>query len=189
MRVAVYARYSSDLQDACSIVDQLALACEHAERQGWQVVAKFSDAAISGASLHNRPGLSDLMRAAESRHFEAVLTESLDRLSRDLEDIAGLYKRLAYWGVDVITLADGKVSKLHVGLKGMIASLFLDDLAQKTRRGQIGRVKAGRIPGGRCYGYSLLTDGDERGRRSINERLKQPLCAEYLQTTRGGDLR
>jgi DNA invertase Pin-like site-specific DNA recombinase len=169
MRVAVYARYSSDLQDACSIVDQLALACEHAERQGWQVVAKFSDAAISGASLHNRPGLSDLMRAAESRHFEAVLTESLDRLSRDLEDIAGLYKRLAYWGVDVMTLADGKVSKLHVGLKGMIASLFLDDLAQKTRRGQIGRVKAGRIPGGRCYGYSLLTDGDERGRRSINE--------------------
>ena len=117
------------------------------------------------------------------------MTESLDRLSRDLEDIAGLYKRLAYWGVDVITLADGKVSKLHVGLKGMIASLFLDDLAQKTRRGQIGRVKAGRIPGGRCYGYSLLTDGDERGRRSINERLKQPLCAEYLQTTRGGDLR
>ena len=55
--------------------------------------------------------------------------------SRDLEDIAGLHKRLAYWGVKIVTLADGEVGKLHVGLKGIIASIYLDDLAQKTRRG------------------------------------------------------
>ena len=42
--------------------------------------------------------------------LEAVLTESLDRLSRDLGDIAGLYKRLAYWRVRIMTLADGKVA-------------------------------------------------------------------------------
>lgn len=34
----------------------------------------------------NRPGLRDLMRAAEARKFDVVLTESLDRLSRDLAD-------------------------------------------------------------------------------------------------------
>jgi DNA invertase Pin-like site-specific DNA recombinase len=51
MRVAIYARFSSDLQDIRSIADQLALAREHAARQGWHVVAEFTDAAISGASM------------------------------------------------------------------------------------------------------------------------------------------
>jgi hypothetical protein len=39
-----------------------------------------------------------LLTAAQARQFDAVLTESIDRLSRDLEDIAGL-QWLAYWGV------------------------------------------------------------------------------------------
>jgi DNA invertase Pin-like site-specific DNA recombinase len=94
MRVAIYARFSSDLQDVRSITDQVAAARDHAIRQGWRVVAEFSDAAISGASLHNRPGLLDLLVAAQAQQFDAVLTESIDRLSRDLEDIAGLHKRL-----------------------------------------------------------------------------------------------
>jgi len=68
-----------------------------------------------------------------------------------------------------VTLADGEVGKLHVGLKGIIASIYLDDLAQKTRRGQVGRVRAGRIPGGRSYGYDVVTMGEERGRRTINQ--------------------
>ena len=133
------------------------------------MVAEYSDAAISGSSLHNRPALLDLMVAAQSKQFDAVLTESIDRLSRDLEDIAGLYKRLSYVGVKIVTLADGEVGKLHVGLKGIIASIYLDDLAQKTRRGQVGRVKAGRIPGGKSYGYNVVRDGDDRGQRTVNE--------------------
>lgn len=169
MRVAIYARFSSDLQDIRSIADQIAAARDHADRQGWQVVANFSDAAISGSSLHNRPALLDLMVAAQSKQFDAVLTESIDRLSRDLEDIAGIYKRLSYMGVKIVTLADGEVGKLHVGLKGIIASIYLDDLAQKTRRGQAGRVKAGRIPGGKSYGYNVVRDGEERGLRVIND--------------------
>ena len=109
------------------------------------------------------------MRAAGDGRFDAVLTESLDRLSRDLEDIAGIHKRLQFAGVKIVTLADGLVGKMHVGLKGMIASMFLDDLALKTKRGQVGRVKEGRIPGGRCYGYDVVPSLDERGQRTINE--------------------
>lgn len=168
MRVAIYARFSSDLQDARSITDQVSMARARAEREGWSVAAVYCDAAISGATTHNRPGLLDLMVAAKARAFDAVLTESLDRLSRDLEDIAGIHKRLAYLGIKIVTLADGEVGKLHVGIKGLIANLYLEDLAQKTRRGQTGRVHAGRIPGGRCYGYTLANTADDRGRRAID---------------------
>src|SRR5262245_59531013 len=122
MRVAICARFSSDLQDARSIT-----APEHAAQQGWLVVAEFTDAAISGASMANRPGLKDLTRAAEAGRFDAVLTESLDRLSRDLADSAALHKQLGYWGVRIVTLADGDVTKVLIAIKG--------DLAQKTKRG------------------------------------------------------
>ena len=39
----------------------------------------------------------------------------LDRLSRDQEDTAGLYKRLRFAGVEMVTLPEGEISELHVG--------------------------------------------------------------------------
>lgn len=46
-----------------------------------------------------------------------MLAESLDRLSRDMEDTAGFFKRLAYLVVKIVTLAEGEINALHVGLK------------------------------------------------------------------------
>ncbi len=40
IRVALYARYSSDQQREASIGDQLRLCRNHAEKQGWVVVAE-----------------------------------------------------------------------------------------------------------------------------------------------------
>jgi hypothetical protein len=71
-----------------------------------------------------------------------------------------------------------------VAVKGLLGSMFLDDLAQKTKRGQIGRVKAGRIPGGRCYGYDVVRDGQEGGKRTINEAeaaIVRRIYAEYVE--------
>src|ERR1700744_4736484 len=52
MRVALYARYSTDLQREASIDDQLRLCQAHAERQGWIVAGSYFDRAISGATRH-----------------------------------------------------------------------------------------------------------------------------------------
>ena len=167
MRTAIYARFSSELQDARSIADQVALARKYAEARGLQVSNVYHDAAISGASTLNRPGLQKLLADAVANRFECLVTESLDRLSRSQADIATLYEKLSFNGVRIETLADGAVSEIHVGLKGTMSALFLKDLAQKTRRGQVGRVKAGRIPGGKSYGYDVVR-GEDRGQRTIN---------------------
>ena len=104
--------------------------------------------------------------------------------SRDLADSAALHRQLSYWGVRIVTLADGDVNKMLVAVKGLLGSMFLDDLAQKTKRGQVGRVKAGRIPGGRCYGYDVVRDGQEGGKRTINEAeagVVRRIYAEYVE--------
>ena len=172
-RAAIYARYSSDLQSAASVDDQVRLCRERAEQAGHEVVEVFSDYAISASNLRTRPGMMALMDAAKYRAFDVVIAEALDRISRDQEDVAAIYKRLRHADVTLITLTEGEVNELHVGLKGTMNALFLKDLAAKTRRGQRGRVEAGRIPGGNSYGYRMIRriseDGDLiRGEREIH---------------------
>jgi len=169
MKVALYARYSSDNQRDASIADQFRMCRLHAEKQGWQIVEEYSDHAISGASLL-RPGIQALISDASRGRFTMILAEAMDRLSRDQEDIAGIFKRMSYADVKLFTLSEGEVSHLHVGLKGTMNALFLKDLADKTRRGLRGRVENGKSGGGLCYGYDVVrtSDPDDRGHRKIN---------------------
>ena len=48
-----------------------------------------------------------------------VLAEAPDRVSRDQADVAVLYKHLRFAGVPIVTLAEGGINELHVGLKRM----------------------------------------------------------------------
>jgi site-specific DNA recombinase len=174
MRVSIYARYSSDKQREASIEDQVRLCEERAAREGWKVVKRYTDRAISGASLV-RPGIQALMQDAQAGKFDLVLTESLDRISRDQEDIAGVYKRLRFAGVKMHTLSEGQIAELHIGFTGTMSALYLKNLGEKTWRGQSGRVRAGKSGGGNSYGYdvvkSLSKESEpERGERRINEK-------------------
>jgi site-specific DNA recombinase len=155
MRVALYARYSSDQQRDASIADQIRLCRSFADGKAWTVAQEFSDAAMSGATLL-RPGYQGLLHLALRGGVDVVLAESLDRFSRDQEDIAGLFKRLSFVGVQLVTVSEGYIGHLHVGLKGTMNALFLKDLADKTRRGLQGRVEAGKSGGGLCYGYRAV---------------------------------
>jgi hypothetical protein len=74
-----------------------------------------------------------------------------------------LYEHLKFAGVPIVTLAEGEISELHVGLKGTMNALFLKDLAAKTHRGIRGRVEEGKSGGGLCYGYKVVKQFDARG--------------------------
>jgi site-specific DNA recombinase len=168
-RVALYARYSSDNQRDASIEDQLRQCRERAAREGWTVVETYSDRAISGASLV-RSGIQSLLADAQGDRFDMVLSEALDRISRDQEDVAGVFKRLRFAGVQIVTLSEGEINELHVGLKGTMNALFLKDLAIKTHRGIRGRVEAGKVGGGNAYGYRVVHQLDARGEPIRGER-------------------
>jgi DNA invertase Pin-like site-specific DNA recombinase len=168
MRVALYARYSSDQQRAASIDDQLRVCREYADRHGWEVVAEYPDRAVSGASLM-RVGIQSLMRDAAEKVFDGVLAHALDRFSRDQADVAHLAKWFKFYGVKFVTVSEGEITALHIGLKGTMNAVALDDLADKTRLGLRGRVEAGRSGGRICFGYRAVPalEGEPRGVREI----------------------
>ena len=148
---------------------------------GGQVVGSYEDAAISGASTILRPGIQRLMRDAQHGEFNILLAEALDRISRDQADVATLYKQLKFAGVSIVTLAEGEISELHVGLKGTMNALFLKDLAMKTHRGLRGRVEKGKAGGGLCYGYKVVKKLDGNGEPIRGDREIVPEEAEIVR--------
>jgi hypothetical protein len=65
--------------------------------------------------------------------------------------------------IGAVTLAEGNISEIHIGLKGTMNVLFLKDLADKTRRGLRGRIEKGKSGGGLCYGYRVMKKLDRNG--------------------------
>ena len=179
MKAALYARYSSDQQREASIEDQLRGCRELAAREGWTIAGEYRDAAMSGASM-SRDGVETLLR--DAARYDVVVTESLDRLSRNQEHIAGIFNRLSFRGIRIVTLQEGQITELHVGLKGTMNALYLKDLADKTRRGLRGRVQAGKSGGGNCYGYRVVAGKSEAGEREIvpaEAAIVVRICQEY----------
>ena len=169
MKVALYARYSSENQKDSSIDQQVRLLRDRAAIEGWEIVASYEDKAFTGSNMM-RPGLQQMLAAAQAGMFEAVLTESIDRLSRDQEDIAYMHKRFRHRGQRMITLMEGEISELHVGLKGTMSALYIKDLARRTHRGLQQKALQGESAGGKSYGYDIEMRHDAKGNRVGGER-------------------
>ena len=169
LRAVIYARYSSDNQREASIEDQMEVCRRYIARQGWTLTATYDDRAQSGASRF-RPDFQRLLADAEARRFDVVVAEAIDRLGRKLADVADFFDRLTFHCVKLHVTNSGEVTPMHVGVMGMMAQAYLADLRDKTKRGQLGRARAGRVPGGIAYGYAVAPgDASGAGARSINE--------------------
>src|SRR2546422_136674 len=82
MRVAIYARVSSESQEARGTIgSQLEVLRARIRSEGHELVAEFCDDGYSGARL-DRPGLDMLRDQAEAGAFEAVWWPSPDRPAR-----------------------------------------------------------------------------------------------------------
>jgi site-specific DNA recombinase len=182
LRAVIYARYSSDLQREASIEDQNEVCRRYIASMGWTLVNTFADPAMSGASRH-RPAYQALIVAARAGKFDVVVCEAIDRLGRRLADTADLQDTLSFLGIRLYTPSLGEITALHVGIMGMMAQLTLKDIADKTKRGQLGRVRQGKMPSGLAYGYRITEQkGEDGGHREIEPeqaRIINRIFAEY----------
>lgn len=161
MKAAVYARYSTDKQDARSTEDQIRRCRRFAEAQGFSVVEVYEDQAVSGAHAA-RAALQQLLRDARrpgGSPFSAVLVDDQSRLARDLGTAWRLiFEDLPPLGVKVVDCTTGRASdetgaRLTFGVTALMNDAFLEMVRTETHRGMEGRALAGFATGGRTYGY------------------------------------
>jgi DNA invertase Pin-like site-specific DNA recombinase len=98
-RTALYLRVSTSGQTVDNQRRELEAA---AIRHGWNVVATYQDAGISGAKGRDkRPGLDKLLKAVARRDVDMVASWSVDRLGRSLQDLVVILGDLHAKGVDL----------------------------------------------------------------------------------------
>ena len=163
-RIVLYGRHSTSLQTATSSEDQTASCMKLVDHLGGTVVATFLDPEMSGYK-RNRPGLKQLLRLIEDGGADMVVCESLDRLARDGEDVAWLGKKLGYHDIDLYTVTELHVDQVKFGVAALLGAIFLKNLVDKTLRGMEAAIVAGKIAGGRSYGYETRKIYDADGER------------------------
>ena len=189
--IAIYARYSSDLQNDRSIEDQIEVCKKLIKQRGFQengtTIRMYADRALSGAYISKRAEMLRLGNEIEEGQVTIVVTEGLDRLSRDQEDIARFYKIADYHEVPIYTCLEGHITKINIGMNGTMSALQLDQLAERARRGQAGNIRVGKAAGSLPYGYNVryLNDNGilEGGLREINPdeaKIVQRIYAEFI---------
>lgn len=162
LRIAVYGRHSTIFQNPESSDDQVRSCFPLVERLGGVVVCSYTDPEISGYR-RDRPGLQALLEQVRNDEIDVVVCEAIDRIARDGEDIAWLGKKLKFNNVRLHTLTEGEIDEIKFAVAAMMGLIFLKNLQQKTLRGMEAAVTAGRLAGGRVYGYRSVEGKNGKG--------------------------
>lgn len=113
MEVVAYIRISKKSQGEAGLglKAQQEYISRASEANGWDVVATYIDDGVSGAiPLEERPQGSLAFKHAKASSLPVVVAK-LDRLSRDVEHIAGLMKRMSF---KVCTMPHATPFELHL---------------------------------------------------------------------------
>jgi site-specific DNA recombinase len=186
LTAALYARFSSDLQRATSIEDQVRVCREAALRFECLISDThiYTDKELSGAT-GQRPAYQRLLAAARARAFDAIVVESQDRLWRNQGEMHNALERFAFWGIRVFSVVTGtdltdRTGRLVASVMGWKDEAFLADLRDKVRRGMLGQVHRGLSIGGRAYGYRSEAVRDELGREAGRRRVVDSVEADVI---------
>jgi DNA invertase Pin-like site-specific DNA recombinase len=98
-RAALYLRVSTDKQ---TVANQREALTAIAIQRGWQIVAEYNDAGISGAKgRDDRPGLDKALKDATRAKYDVLMVWAIDRLGRSLQDLLATMQTLEAAKVDL----------------------------------------------------------------------------------------
>jgi DNA invertase Pin-like site-specific DNA recombinase len=100
-----------------------------------------------------------------------LLVDDTSRLTRNLGDNLKFAEEMRFLGIRVIAVSQGfdtnsEQSELVMAVHGIVDSVYIKDLGQKTRRGLIDTMEKGLHTGGRTYGYDSIPVDDGRARKA-----------------------
>lgn len=138
MKVALYARYSSDNQRQESIDAQIRAIKDYCDKNGHEIIRIYQDEAIS-ATTDQREQFLRMIRDSKHKMFSAVIVHKLDRFARNRYDSAFYKHELKQNGVKVFSVLEQlddspEAVILESVLEGM-AEYYSKNLAREVRKG------------------------------------------------------
>ena len=148
-QVCLYARVSKISQ---SVERQISELENVAARNDWEIVDRYIDHGISGATgRQQRPELDRMMKDSTKRKFDVVMVWSIDRLGRSLQDLMEILNDLNAKNIDLYfdqqsidtTTPTGSLMFSLLGAfsqfeREMIRERVVSGLENARRKGRIG---------------------------------------------------
>jgi len=125
-------------------------------------VTVLADEGWSGKNLE-RPAMRELLSLIEAGEVGHLLIWRWDRLSRDQGDFSGLVKLFGEHGVIVHSVNEGDLDlgsasgKMQVGVTGVFAQYYRDQIVENTKMGQQQAAERGRWQNHPPTGYDMVS--------------------------------
>ena len=205
----IYARYSSESQRQESIEGQLRECREYAERNGYEIVAEYTDQALTGRT-DRRPGFQQMIKDAERKNFSTVIVWKLDRFARNRYDSATYRAKLKKNDISVISakesIPEGAEGILVEAMMEGMAEYYSANLAENVKRGLYDnalqrKTIGGQMPLGLTRGedgtYAIVPDEAEIVRKVFRDfadgipsrKIADELNRAGYRTVKGGKFR
>jgi len=130
MKVAIYARVSTETQDVSNQVEALE---NYAKALKGEIVERYIDVASGKSS--KRPEFQRLLKDAEKHKFDLVLVWALDRFSREgILNTLSYLKKLKSNGVYIKSLKESWLDTRDEGMGNLLISIFAWVAEQERKR-------------------------------------------------------
>lgn len=160
-RTLAYVRVSTEDQVEFSPDAQAKRCKDLAKLRDLGGVTVLADEGWSGKNLE-RPAMRELLALVEADWVDHLLIWRWDRLSRDQGDFSHLVKVFTAHGVIVHSVNEGDLDlasasgKMQIGVTGVFAQYYRDQIVENTRMGQRQAAERGRWQNHPPTGYDML---------------------------------
>ena len=188
LRVCAYCRVSTDQADQ---QNSLSAQVQHYtnlinSNPAWEFAGIYVDDGISGKNAAKRPEFMRMVRDAENKRFDLIITKSISRFARNTADCLATVRKLKLLGIGVefekeaIKTSDAE-SELMLSILSSVAEEELVSISQNIHWSNQRRFRQGKltINTKRFLGY----DKDKNGNLIINEEqatIVRRIFADYL---------
>lgn len=159
---AIYIRVSTEEQarQGISLGAQEEALQNYAKALGYDILKTYKDEGRSGKDIKGRPEMTQLLKDAEVRKFQAIFIYKLDRFSRSLKDLIETIEKLKEWGVDFVSLQDkiettSASGKLMFHIISAFAEFERNVTGERTKFAMDKQAREGNLVSRAPYGYTI----------------------------------
>ena len=158
----IYARYSSANQRDVSIEQQYAACDKYAIENGYTIVTRYADRAISGTT-DNRPAFQKMMADAHKGSFDFVIAWKSNRMGRNMLQAMVNVSELMKLGIKCLYVEEDfeDTAAGRFALRNMmnVNQFYSENLAEDVRRGMEDNASKCMVNNLPPYGYKKGKDG------------------------------
>ncbi len=177
--IAIYTRVSTleQAEEGYSIDEQERLLMDYCRRNNYEVYKCYSDRGISGKDIKHRPALKELLKDAEDKNFDMVISWKINRISRKLADVLKIIdtfekNNITFKSYSEPFETDTPAGKMQFQMMALIGEFERGTIAQNVKMGMCARARQGLWCGNRVLGYDLVPMEDSEKKKRKETKLQ-----------------